>query len=79
MVQIWLVSFYAVMVPAAIGILALVFTAQYWLDKYNLFRKFSCPLDFNFFLSRLAFKGFECSLFVFAVGTFIFDMEIRTT
>ena len=77
--QIWLVSFFAIMVPAAVGILALIFTVQYWQDKHNLFRKFSCPLDFNFFLSRLAFKGFECSLLVFAVGTFVFDMEIRVT
>jgi hypothetical protein len=76
-VQILLVSFYAVMVPAGVGILVLIFIAQYWLDKYNLFRKFSCPLDFDFFLTRLAFKAFECSLLVFAVGTFIFDMQIR--
>jgi hypothetical protein len=34
-------------------------------------------LDFNFFLTRLAWKAFECSLLVFAIGTFIFDMEIR--
>ncbi len=76
-VQVLLVSFYAVMVPAGVGILALIFIAQYWLDKYNLFRRFSCPLDFNFFLTRLAFKAFECSLLVFAIGTFIFDMQIR--
>lgn len=58
--------------------LILIFIAQYWVDKYNLFRKFSCPLDFNFFLTRLIWKAFECSLFIFAVGTFIFDMDIRT-
>jgi hypothetical protein len=77
LVQVLLVSFYAVMVPAGVGILALIFIAQYWLDKYNLFRRFSCPLDFNFFLTRLAWKAFECSLLVFTVGTFIFDMQIR--
>ena len=65
------------MVPAGVGLLALMFIVQYWLDKYNLFRRFSCPLDFDFFLTRLAWKAFECSLLVFAVGTFIFDMEIR--
>jgi hypothetical protein len=72
-----LVSFYAVMVPAGVGFLILIFIAQYWLDKYNLFRRFSCPLDFNFFMTRLAFKAFECSLLVFAIGTFIFDRQIR--
>ena len=65
------------MVPAGVGLLALLFVAQYWVDKYNLFRRFSCPLDFSFFLTRLAWKAFECSLLVFAVGTFIFDLEIR--
>jgi hypothetical protein len=58
LVQILLVSFYAVMVPAGVGLLALIFIGQYWIDKYNLFRKFSCPLDFDFFLTRLAFKVF---------------------
>jgi hypothetical protein len=77
LVQVLLVSFYAVMVPLGVGMLALIFIAQYWLDKYNLFRRFSCPLDFNFFLTRLAFKAFECSLLVFTIGNFIFDMQIR--
>lgn len=65
------------MVPAGVGILILIFIVQYWIDKYNLFRRFSCPLDFNFFLTRLIFKAFECSILIFAVGTFLFDMEIR--
>lgn len=72
-----LVSFYAVMIPSGVGILALIFAVQYWIDKYNLFRKFSCPLDFDFFLTRIAFKFFEGSLLVFTIGSLIFDEEIR--
>jgi hypothetical protein len=72
--MVFLVSFYAVIAPAAVMMLIVIFTIQYWIDKYNLFRRYSCPLDFNIDLTKLVFKAFECSILIFAIGTFIFDL-----
>jgi hypothetical protein len=69
----FLVSFYAVMVPSGVGILVLIFIIQYWIDKYNLFNKCSIPIDFDFYLTRIIFKFFEASLLIFTVGCFVFD------
>lgn len=60
-------------------ILIIIFVAQYWVDKYNLFQRFSCPVDFNYRLSRLTLKAFECSVFVFALGNLLFSITIHTT
>lgn len=56
--QVYVVSFYASIAPSITIILALIFVAQYWIDKLNLFYRSSCPIDFNFQLSRLTFKIF---------------------
>jgi hypothetical protein len=77
LVQLLVVSFYATLVPLGVGILALIFIAQYWLSKYNLFNRSSCSQYFNFYLTRYAFKAFECSILVFAVGNLIFDSRIH--
>jgi hypothetical protein len=75
--MVLLVSFYAVIAPAGVMMLIVIFILQYWIDKYNLFRRSSCPLDFNIALTKLIFKAFECSILIFAIGTFILDLKIR--
>jgi hypothetical protein len=75
--QIYVVSFYAIIVPSITLILALIFVVQYWVDKINLFQRFSCPIDFNYRLSRLTFKTFEISIAIFAIGNYIFSRQIH--
>jgi len=75
--QVYVVSFYACIAPSITIILALIFVAQYWVDKANLFFRCSCPTDFNYQLSRLTLKIFEFSILVFAVGNLIFLPEIH--
>jgi hypothetical protein len=79
-VQVYVVSFYACIAPSTTIILALIFVAQYWVDKFNLFKqRFSCPTEFNFQLSRLTIKIFEVSVLVFAVGNLIFSPQLHVS
>lgn len=74
----FVVSFYAYIVPMATPIVIIIFFIQYWIDKYNLFRRFSLPVSFNFALSRIVFKIFRLSLLAFAVGNFLFAPDVHT-
>ena len=78
-VNVFIVSFYSYITPYIGIILVIIFVIQYWVDKYNLFQRFSCPVDFNYRLSRLTLKAFECSVFVFALGNLLFSITIHTT
>jgi hypothetical protein len=78
-INVYIVCFYSYITPYVGIILAIIFVIQYWVDKYNLFQRFSCPIDFNFKLSRLTLKAFECSIFVFALGNFLFSFTIHAT
>lgn len=78
-VNVFIVSFYSYITPYIGIILVIIFVAQYWVDKYNLFQRFSCPVDFNYRLSRLTFKAFESSILIFALGNLIFSINIHTT
>lgn len=78
-VNVYIVSFYSYITPYVGIILALIFCVQYWVDKYNLFQRFSCPVDFDFKLSRFTLKAFECCIFVFALGNLLFSMDIHHT
>ena len=78
-VNVFIVSFYSYMTPYIGIILVIIFVVQYWVDKYNLFQRFSCPVDFNYRLSRLTLKAFECSVFVFGLGNLLFSITIHST
>ncbi len=80
--NVYVVSFYSYIVPYTSLMLIIIFAIQYWVDKYNLFRRFSCPTDFNYRLftgiSILTFKIFEYSLFFFALGNLLLAPRIHT-
>lgn len=76
-VQIYVVSFYSYIAPYLSLILIIIFAIQYWVDKFNLFTRYSCPADFNYRLSRLTLKTFECSIFIFALGNFLLAPTIH--
>lgn len=75
-VIIFTVSFYGFIVPVATPIAIGVFLVQYWVDKYNLFRR-SSPIDFGYMLSKDIFTIFEVSLFFFTFGYFLWDLYIH--
>lgn len=45
------ISFYGFLVPLATPIAIVIFFLEYWVDKYNLFRR-SAPIDFGFVLGK---------------------------
>ena len=44
---LYLASFHSLLVPLASPLLIVVFTIQYWVDKYLLFRRCSMPIDLD--------------------------------
>ena len=77
-INVFVVSFYSYIVPYTSLILIVIFIAQYWVDKRNLFKRFSCPTNFNYRLSIFTLKIFECSIFFFALGNLLFAPTIHT-
>lgn len=76
-VYVYVVSFYGFLVPVACPILIIFFFIQYWVDKYNLFRRFSSTSPFGQDLIFTIMKSFEISLFLFVAGFFIWDSVIH--
>ena len=50
-IQLFLVAFYGYIAPVLTPILIALFFLQYWIDKYNIFRRFSYPVDYSFQLT----------------------------
>ncbi len=73
----YVVSFYGFMTPLATPALILIFCLHYWVDKYNLFRRFSVPIDFSYQLTNKIVTAFEVSMFLFAIGHFVWDLSVH--
>lgn len=73
----YVVAFYGMLAPTTTPILILIFFIQYWVDKYNLFRRFSYPVDLGPELYRMIIKAFEVSLLMSTVGHFLWDLTIH--
>lgn len=76
-VYTFVVSFYGFLVPTATPILIIIFFIQYWVDKYNLFRRFSSPAPFGQDLIRMVLKSFEVSLLIFVVGYIFWGSQVH--
>jgi hypothetical protein len=63
--------------PILILFAIMFFIGQYWIDKYNLFKRSRVQYDFNFLLTRKIIKIFESSIFFKAVGTLFFTYLIH--
>lgn len=56
--NVYVVCFFSYIVPYTSLILIIYFAIQYWIDKKNLFKRFSCPINFNYSLSVFTLKIF---------------------
>jgi hypothetical protein len=63
--------------PLAPIIMLAAFVIQYWLDKFNLFRRNSYPYDLGADLNRMIYKIFRISLLLSAVGHIMWDSLIH--
>lgn len=77
-VQVYFVSFFTYIIPVATPILVLIFCVQYWIDKFNLFRRYSDPFDLNFNLTHSSLKMLEVSLVIYSVGNLIWAPYIHS-
>ena len=66
----YLVLFYSLLVPIAVPITLSLFIMQYWVDKYNLFKRLSSPVDIGYKLVGLTLDIFRGFVLVLAVGNF---------
>ena len=76
-VYAYVASFYGMLTPFASPLLIILFFIQYWVDKYNLFRRYSYPNDLGAKINRLIFKSFEASILITAIGQFVWDSNIH--
>lgn len=56
--MIFIISFYGYLVPLTVPIIIIAFIFQYWIDKINLLKRFSSPVDLGYFLTDLIWKCF---------------------
>lgn len=70
----FVVAFYGYLVPSYTALLIIYFFAHYWVDKYNLFKRFSSPVDFSFELRSHILTVFEFSVFLFAFSYLFWDL-----
>ena len=75
----YVVSFYGYVDPFLTVIPIIFFTLQYWADKYNLLKRFSCPNGFDLQYTQLMVSAYEANIFFFALGYFIWDQGIHYT
>ena len=47
-VYVIMASFYSFIAPLLTPILIAIFVIQYWIDKWNIFRRYSCSVRYSF-------------------------------
>lgn len=77
--QLWTVSAYVYIVPICGPALIIILSIQYWVDKYNLFKRSSLFFELNYGLSRDILKLSEFSVFLYALGIIVFSAKIFNT
>lgn len=69
----YVVCWYGFLYPMGTLILVLLFLAQYWVDKFNFYKRCSSPYSFGIELVSLIKTCFEFSVFLFALGFFLWE------
>lgn len=72
----FLILFYSLLVPIAVPITLVLFFLQYWLDKYNLFKRLSSPVDLGYMLVSLILNIFKWYVLVLAIGNLYWHLMI---
>ena len=72
----YIICFYGYLVPIIVPITIVAFAIQYWVDKRNILRKFSSPVDLGFSLTNLVWISLELSLLARAIGHMIWSIKL---
>ena len=73
----YVACWYGFMLPLGTPIIIIVFIGQYWVNKFNLFRRSSKPAPFSQEIVQLVNKFFGLSLFVFALGFYLWQSSVH--
>lgn len=71
MVWLLVVSFFSSVAAVSNLVLLVFFLANYWVDKWNLLRKNSNPVQVTKKMGYLMFTLMQLDLLVFALGNFV--------
>ena len=63
--------------PLITPLTILAFALQYWVDKYNLFRRFSSPIDLGYYLTDLIWKAVELTLILNSLGHMLWSYSLH--
>ena len=69
----YVACWYGFLLPLGTPILVIIFFVQYWVDKYNFFRRYSNPVAFGQDLVKLVIQSFEFSLLLFGLGFYLWQ------
>jgi hypothetical protein len=73
----FLVSFYGFLVPEVTIMCIIFYFLLYWIDKYNLLRRYSAPGDISHTLTELMLRILEASVVFFALGNLLWDLAVH--
>jgi hypothetical protein len=73
----WFTFLYSTIIPigAIISFFGLIF--YYWVDKYNLLRRSTLPIEVQGRLVKFTMKLLDITLILKPIGEIIFDMQVR--
>jgi hypothetical protein len=72
--QTYTISFFAYLMPYGTLVLIITFFLELYIDKWKLFFRSSLKDDFNYEMTRIASKLFMSSVWIYAMGNFIFGI-----
>ena len=75
--MVYIVAFYGYLVPLITPLTILAFAAQYWVDKYNLFRRFSSPVDLGYYLTNKIWIALELTLLLHGLGHILWSNSLH--
>jgi hypothetical protein len=73
----YVVCWYGFLYPLGTAFLIFMFVAQFWIDKFNFYKRCSSPYSFGIDLVRLVEISFEFSVFLFALGFFLWETPVH--
>ena len=70
--QVFTISFFAYPMPFGTAVVLVAFLIEFFIDKYRLFLRCSLKDDFNYEMTKISSKLFMSSVWIYALGNFIF-------
>jgi hypothetical protein len=75
--MIYISAFYGYLVPLIVPLTMIAFLFQYWLDKYNILKRFSSPVDLGYGLTETMWKALELTLLLRLLGHWIWSSYLH--